>query len=267
MKRLVFFTITLCLCLTACSNTKNKTDVILDYVEYETVEELNSIAGTHIVVSNSEDKSNEEFGLITGTIAQYTFNIGDEKWCVRGSKDTENDISGLYYDDIKFEKNITSTYYNSEVYVLRFFDGDVQYVITLKLPKEGASTSYFDKTCNYLKTKITGIKAGYDVEIVEDGDNVINRTTYYNNDNTITISEVVYSFKENKMVSIKNNTIFASEEIAKDYYDQLLLNGGSKDKLILNGKIISLDKSENLEFYSDYTKEMFIEQMQATITE
>ena len=261
MKKILLVLFVLCVCLTGCSNGNNAK---WDCVEYTSLDEMNSIAGTNILRVADSGISDEWFGIISNSIAQYKFEYDDEDWCIRGSKDVDNDISGLHYDNIGFEKDVTATYYNDEVYAFRFFFEGVQYVISLDVKDEDVSTSYFDKICNEFKTNVTGLKSGYETEIIENGDEIIYRITLYNDGEKV-IMNTIYAFENDKMVSIFSENIFETEEAAKEYYDELIENGKSPDKLILEGTKISSNMNENLDFYSDYTKDEFVKMQKEAI--
>lgn len=261
MKKIIFVLLAICSLLTACS----KTNATWDCVEYTNLEEMNKAANTNIVDVDIE-KTDQWYGVISESIAQYKFKIADEEWCVRASKDVDNDISGLYYDNIGFEKGTTSFYYLDEVYMCRFFYDDTQYVISLDVKDKDISTMNFDDICNQFKTNITGIKSGYESEVYEDGDDVVFKTTTYVDDGTTIISESIYSFEDDKMVSYISKLTFESEEKAKEYYDLLIENGRSADELILDESTITTDMSSNIDFYSNYTKEGFYTEMKNSIT-
>ena len=267
MKKIVLALLVLSLLLTGCGNNGDggNANAKWDCVEYTSLEEINTAAGTNIVKAQVESVSDEWFGVISSSIAQYTFKCGDEDWCIRGSKDVDNDISGLNYDSISFEKDITATYYNDEVYAFRFFFEDTQYVVSLDVKDKDISTSYFDKICNGFKTDVTGVKSGYESEIIENGDEVISRTTLYNDDGTKIVMDSIYTFEGDKMVSILSSTLFETEETAKEYYDLLLDNGRSADDMTLDGCTISSLMNGNLDFYSDYTKDEFIKMQKEAI--
>ena len=267
MKKILLVLLMTVMCMSGCSKPEETGNVggkgsTWDCVEYDTIEEMNSVAGTNIVSASVAGKSDEWFGVISGNLAQYKFVVNGEDWCIRASKDVDNDISGLNYDDIGFEKDMTSTYYNDEVYAFRFFNNDIQYVISLTVTGKDIKRSYFDNICNDFKTRITGVKSGYENEIIEDGDTVVYRTTIYNDDGTTLIMEVNYTFENDKMVSIINNNIFETEEAAKEYYDLLIESGTSKDSIKLEGNTITSDMSANVDFYSDMNKESFMKSME-----
>lgn len=261
MKKLLFILVLFCLMVTGCNNKNNQGNLngaIFDKKDYETIEEMNEAAGTNIVSAPISGKSDESFIVIANKIAQYTFNTNEEKWCIRASKDTDNDISGLYYDSIGFEKDTNATYYTDDFYVNRFFNNGIQYVISLDVKDKDIKTTHFDDVCGEFQTNITGVKAGYNVEIFEENDNVIHKTTYYNDDGTATIMEIIYKFKNDKMTSITNNIILENEEKLNEYLNLLKENNSPIDDLTINGTTISTDNSNNIDNYQDFTKSEFI---------
>ena len=268
MKKILTVLLILIFVLTGCSNKTGGSEdgSAWDYVEYETIEEINKIVGSNLVSASIAGKDNEKFGVISKNIAQYTFEANGEKWCLRASKDVDNDISGLNYETIGFEKDITATYYTDDVYAFRFFFDETQYVISLDVKDMEVSGSYFDSVCNEFKTNITGVKSGYEIDLYEDGDNIVYKSTIFNDDATTTIMEIIYSFKEDKMVSITNNMIFETEDAAKEYYDMLLEYGKSADEMTLDGVKISSFNSD-VELYSDYTKTEFYNTMKDSIVQ
>ena len=127
--------------------------------------------------------------------------------------------------------------------------------------------SDFDSICSELKTNITGVKSSYDNELYENGDNVVYKVVMYNDDGSTTTMETIYGFDGDKMVSITSNIIFETEEATKEYYDMLIEYGRSADELVLNNTTITSDMSQNLEFYSDLSKDEFIAQMKSSLTQ
>lgn len=269
MKKYLLTILLLCLSLSACSKKEEPsttTGLSWDCVEFTTVEELNLAANTNIVTAPIAGKSDEWFGLISDSIAQYKFNANGEEWCVRASKDVDNDISGLYYDSIGFEKDMTSTYYTDDVYLFRFFYDDTQYCISLDVKDKEISTGHFDDVCNEFKTNITGVKSGYENEIIEDGDDVIYRVVIYNDDGTTMTMDTVYTFENDKMSKIVSNITFETTEALKAYVEDLKEYGNSTESLIIEGTTLSSDSSTNIDFYSDYTKAEFISMMKGQIS-
>lgn len=270
MKKLLTVLFVLLLVLCGCNKEENKesgtiANATWDYTEYKTIEEMNKAVGTNITTATMDGVKDEMFGVISKTLAQYKFVAGEEEWCIRASKDTENDISGIYHDAITFEKDVTAVFYTDDYYVYRFFNNDTQYVISLNVKDKDIKTTYFDKVCGEFQTNITGIKSGYDNELVEEGNDVVYRIVMYGDDGTATTMETIYGFENDKMVSIINNMIFETDKAAKDYYDLLIESGYDEDALTLNENIITSSMDGNLDFYSDTTKQAFIDQMRSSL--
>ncbi len=266
MKKAFIVLLLVCLALVGCSKKDNNANAKWDCVEYQSIEDMNEAAGTNIVSASVAGKSDEWFGVISKSIAQYKFTVNGEEWCIRASKDVDNDISGLHYDNIGFEKDTTATYYIvDEVYAFRFFNNGVQYVISLDVKDKDISTSHFDDVCNDFKTNIIGVKSGYENELFEEGNDVILRTTIFNEDGTTTIMDAIYTFEGDKMVKITSKTVFETEQAAKDYLDLMANEGRDVSEFIIDGSTIISDSSSNVDSYSDYTKEGFIKMMKSSI--
>lgn len=266
MKKILVILLTSLLVLTGCSKKNEQTiGLAWDCTEYDTLEDLNEVAGSNISKLTTAEVSNEWFGYISSSIAEYKFNIGEEEWSIRASKDIDNDISGLHYDAIKFEKGKDATYYTDEVYAHRLFINDMQYVISLNVKDKDIPETYFDEISNELLSSAAGVELGYEASVEEKGDDVVYTVTMHEADGSTVTMEIIYTFKDDKMVSIKNNNIFDSEDAAKAYYDELINSGISSDDLVLNGNVISSEDDSSLEFYADYTKADFITLMKSSI--
>lgn len=275
MKRILLTLFVLCLMLCGCAKQDEKSQstddgkidgAIWDHTEYSTIEEMNKIAGTSITSAAVAGKENESFIVISNSIAQYKFTVNGEEWCIRGSKNVDNDISGLHYDNITFEKGVEATYYNDDVYAHRFFYDDTQYVISLDVKDKDIAMSHFDDVCADFQTEITGVQAGYETEIVEEDGNVVYRNVMHNSDGTSTILEYIYVFNGDKMISLISKISFETEDAAKAYYDELIEAGSSASDIVLQGKVIS-SESKDVDFYSDYTKQEFIEMMKSSLAQ
>lgn len=274
MKKILLTLFVLCLALCGCAKQNEAIDpaeekidgVAWNHSEYDTIDEMNKAAGTNITSAAIAGKENESFIVISNSIAQYKFTANGEDWCIRASKDVNNDISGLNYENISFEKDIEATYYNDDVYAHRFFHDDVQYVIILDVKDKDVAMSHFDDVWADLQTAITGVQAGYENELVEEDGNVVYRVVMHNNDGTSIKIEYIYVFEGDTMVSLINKLMFETENAAKAYYDELVAAGTPEDTMTLDGTIISTENT-NVDFYSDYTKEEFFEMMKSSLAQ
>lgn len=267
---LVLFAFTLVLCGCAKKEEIQQeqpiANAVWDAKEYQTIEELNDVVGSNLVTAAVAGKEDEKFIVISNKIGQYTFKCNGEEWCLRASQDVENDISGLYYDNIGFEKDVVGTYYNDEVYARRFFYNDVQYVISLNVKDKEISTTHFDEICDEFQTNITGVESGTDTELTEDGNNIVYRITIHNQDSTTTIMETIYEFDNDKMVSITSKNIFETEDAAKEYLALMEEAGYSMENITLDATTITSSMNQNLDFYSGLTKEEFYNQMKSSLS-
>lgn len=270
MKKLIFLLLIFCICLTGCSKQEKleeptNANATFDAVEYETIEKMNEAIGSNIVSAAVAGKTDESFIVISNSIAQYKVKVNDEEWCIRASKDVDNDISGLYYDSIDFKKDTTAVYYTDEVDLLRFFDNGFQYTVSLNVKDKDISTSHFDDISNEFKTNITGVKSGYESDLYEDGDDVIYSVLIYNDDGSVMDMKTIYSFENDVMVKISSIITFETEEALNEYLDELVEYGNSIEEIEVDGKSIISDSSSNVDFYSDMNKEEFITMMKNSL--
>lgn len=262
MKKII---IALLLCLSLCGCSNNKNNAIYDYKECESVQDINSELGVNLVTAAIAGKSDEKFGIISGSIGQYSFTANGEEWCLRASKNVDEDISGLYYDSITFTPDMTSVYYTDEVNLFRFFYDNAQYTISLDVKDKDISNRHFDDVCYEFKTNITGIKSGYETDIYVDGDDVVYVGTTYDESGSPVISKTVYSFVDDKMVSIKSDTIFESNDKLNEYLQILNEYGMSLDGYEIGDTTITLITTEGLDYYADYTKDSFYSERKAAL--
>lgn len=103
-------------------------------VEYDSLEEINTIVGVNLMHPAVMGVTNERFSVISNSIAQYECEINGLEWVFRGAYITEEDISGLYYEDNTFTPGDDFTLYTNECYLERFFDGERQYTIAVMGP-------------------------------------------------------------------------------------------------------------------------------------
>lgn len=103
-------------------------------VEYDSLEEINTIVGVGLMHPAVMGVTNERFSVISDSIAQYDCEINGLEWTFRGACITDEDISGMYYELNEFTPGQDFTLYTNEFYLERFFDGDRQYTIVVMGP-------------------------------------------------------------------------------------------------------------------------------------
>lgn len=144
MKRITNVTLCLLMLFTICACAKQETknqeteeiiggQTVNPIIECTSLDEINTKAGVTIVspgVMGKEDKSYTYIN-VDPIIAQYVFEVNGIEYCVRGSKNVNEDISGLYDDANVFESGINRTVITSEYKMDRFFVDGKQYVLTI----------------------------------------------------------------------------------------------------------------------------------------
>lgn len=147
----LLFVSLLCMSIAGCDK---KEEVIIEepvnmpnpMVEYSSLDEINEKAGVEIVSPGIMGKDNEKFYVIAGDLAQYSFDLNGYSFTVRGSKNINEDISGIHDENNVFESGQDSTIYLNEYYIDRFFDEDVQYTIVCDNPG-GLDEESFSNLC------------------------------------------------------------------------------------------------------------------------
>ena len=114
-------------------------------VEYDSLEEINTIVGVNLMHPAVMGVTNERFSVISNSIAQYECEINGLEWVFRGAYITEEDISGLYYEDNTFTPGDDFTLYTNECYLERFFDGERQYTIAVMNPISADGEVFLDE--------------------------------------------------------------------------------------------------------------------------
>lgn len=114
-------------------------------VEYDSLEEINSLIGVSLMRPAVMGVTDERFSVIGGTIAQYDCGINGLEWTFRAAYITDEDISGIYHEYNEFTPDQDSGVYANEFYLERFFDGDRQYTIVVMNPISGDGDVYLDQ--------------------------------------------------------------------------------------------------------------------------
>lgn len=137
MKKLltVLFVLLMCLSLGACSKQEPAEEPSIGMpnpmVEYNSLEEINEKVGVKLVKPGVMGVADEKFFVISDTIAQYDFNVNGISYTARASKDTAEDISGIYVDGKTiFEGSdmISDYYVDDSLKACRLVTDDGQYI-------------------------------------------------------------------------------------------------------------------------------------------
>ncbi len=103
-------------------------------VPYSSLEEINQIAGVHLMHVPAMGVSDEAYYVIDNTIASYTFNFGGYEYTFRGSAKTDNDVSGIYIDSKEAFPKYDEKYAvnrDAECIASRFILDGKQYTLTV----------------------------------------------------------------------------------------------------------------------------------------
>lgn len=120
--------------------------------EYSSLDEINALNGGGLIKIFPDATDEKFFGIDNGdvVIAQYDFKVGDREFTFRCAP-VQEDISGQYLDgktmfyDSEAFKGMQERY-TSEVYVGRWFAGDMQYTLSCTHGEEqGEYQEEFDK--------------------------------------------------------------------------------------------------------------------------
>lgn len=138
MKKLLttLLLISLSLCLVACEQKQENANIANPVVSVSSIDEVNDKLGTHLVTVGVMGKENETFSVINDELGEYNFEVNGYPYTLRVSKDTTNDISGIYVDGkTLFEgmEEFDRVYNESPEYkAFRFVLGNEQYVLMMK---------------------------------------------------------------------------------------------------------------------------------------
>lgn len=259
MKKLLLTLILITLVLTGCSK---KVSGAFTSKDFDSLEALNEEIGTNIVKVN-DDVTNETFMVIDDVVANYSFDYDGASWIIKGSKIMNEDISGI--DDDSFQEGQDYFAYTDDYCYERFFTSDHQYVIYMQMPNSNYDQNKFSNTSFEIEKGIKGITDDDNglINVYEEGDDVIYEIYQYDANNNKTTIRIIYGFEDDKMVSMKNEFIFSSEEEAKAYYDELKNSDSSTESVTLDGNRIYADNNSQVSFYEDVTKEEFLNQMKS----
>ena len=134
---LVLFTICACKKETAEKEDNNETigsSTVNPIVECKDLDEVNAKVGTNLTAVGVMGREDKSFSYINvePVIGQYVFEINGIEYTLRASKNTKEDISGLYIDGNTFEEGKNLTLITKEYKMDRFFVDGIQYVLMVK---------------------------------------------------------------------------------------------------------------------------------------
>lgn len=114
-------------------------------VEYDSLEEINTIIGVNLMHPAVMGVTNERFSVIDDTVAQYVCEINGLEWTFRGAYITDEDISGMYSEYSGYALNSDLSLYTDRFYMDRFFDGERQYTIVVMDPITADGDVFLDE--------------------------------------------------------------------------------------------------------------------------
>lgn len=149
MKKIAVVCIVLMMCfgLAACNakepaketekeskKTEGSANMINPVVEYSSLAKINEKVGVNLMKPSIMGVSDERFSIISDKVAQYVCKISGVEWTFRAAKTTEEDISGIHSEHNEFIPGQDFGMYDNEFYLVRFFDDDTQYTISVRNP-------------------------------------------------------------------------------------------------------------------------------------
>lgn len=152
MKKLlcILAALTLGISLAACSKAPEETttaaeETVADaglagianpMAEYGSLAEICEITGVSITKPETQGEiSDEKFFVISGELAEYDFTVNGRNYTLRGSKDLNADISGLYTENgtaFAGQTDGTAYYSDETVHAARTVINETQYVLTVE---------------------------------------------------------------------------------------------------------------------------------------
>lgn len=161
MKKLftILLTIFCLLNLSACSN--NKIGLANPKVEYNSLDEINEKCNTNLVQLFNTGIISETFFVIDEKIAEYNFSLNGIDYTLRGSKITDQDISGIYGEDGVIFKDLSNPYdiYDGkENKAFRFVVDDTQYTLVAS-NCEQLDIDHFIDIASQMSNLVTGFNS------------------------------------------------------------------------------------------------------------
>ena len=155
--------LSICSCSTGVKQEEKKEDEIISgmpnpIISYDSLEEINSKAKTHIVIPSSIPATDFRYTTINDETAQVNFVLDEHKWTVRGSKITNQDISGIHDENNIFNEGEDTCIYLPDYFIDRIFTEGIQYSIVM----DEANGYDVEKYSNYVFEMENALKRASD---------------------------------------------------------------------------------------------------------
>ncbi len=117
--------------------------------EYDSLDKINEIAGVHIVIPSSIPATDIKYTTISDEAAQVIFTLDGHKWTVRGSKNVDEDLSGIHNEKNVFVPGQDSAVYLPDYLIDRFFTEGMQYTIVISESSGYDTETFSDYTLKF----------------------------------------------------------------------------------------------------------------------
>ena len=156
MKKLLVTLLALFICfsLTGC---KKEEEIVNPVKKYETLQEINEIAGVTLVSPAVPEISDQEYYIIDNKTAAYKFTVSGYEYYMRGCRDTSIDMSGVWVDGkTLFQDHLEDVFDFEEgdgYKVGRFILGGRQYIFGVH-DKETMDKNVFLDLCSQISNQV-----------------------------------------------------------------------------------------------------------------
>lgn len=238
MKKLLFILLTVLISLSfvSCSKKQEEPNEEVEeegligmpnpMKEYSSLDQINGIAGTHIVIPSSINASDFKYFTINNDLAEVRFTLDNLEWTIRGSKNVDMDISGIADENNVFESGQDGAVYLNDYYIDRIFVEGFQYTTVVKNENnydvEIFSNHIFDiDKALRAASDINGIAGLYQdstsqrasLEILKFGDLYDLTVTWASSASEVTYYYISGNYEDNKIT-------YGGEQIAIYQYDE-----------------------------------------------
>lgn len=238
MKKILFILLTVLISLSfaSCSNKQEESNEKVEeegligmpnpMKECSSLDEINKIAGTHIVIPSSINASNLKYFTINNDLAEVRFTLDNLEWTIRGSKNVDMDISGIADENNVFESGQDGVVYLNDYYIDRIFVDDFQYTTVVKNQNNYDVETFSNHVFNIDKSlraasDINGIAGMYQdstsqrasLEILKFGDLYDLTVTWPSSASEVTYYYISGNYEKNKIT-------YGGEQIVTYQYDE-----------------------------------------------